>query len=56
MEHGVMNILSEWWKKAEAEDKIIQFLVVFLTVSLSLDRTVAVSISTGAALLYIIYD
>ena len=51
-----MNILSEWWKKAEAEDKIIQFLVVFLTVSLSLDRTVAVSISTGAALLYIIYD
>ena len=51
-----MNNLSEWWKKAEAEDKIIQFLVVFLTVSLSLDRTVAVSISTGAALLYIIYD
>ena len=44
------------WKKAETEEKIIQLLVVFLTVSIALDRTAAVSISTGAVLLYIIRD
>ena len=51
-----MNVLSEWWKNAGTEDKIIQFLVVILTVSISLDRTVVVSIATGAVLLYIISD
>ena len=56
MEHCLMNIVSEWWKKAGTEEKIIQLLVVFLTVSIALDRTAAVSISTGAALLYIIRD
>ncbi len=51
-----MNVLAEWWKNAETEEKIIQFLVAFLTVSVSLDRTVAVSVSTGAILLFIARD
>ena len=56
MEHCLMNIVSAWWKSAETEEKIIQLLVVFLTVSIALDRTAAVSISTGAVLIYIIRD
>ena len=51
-----MNMLSEWWKQAGTDEKIIQLLVIFLMVSVSLDRTVAVSISTGAVLLFIVRD
>ena len=51
-----MNFLSSWWGKAEANEKIIQLLVVFLVVSVSLDRTVLVSISTAAICLFLIYD
>lgn len=51
-----MNVLSEWWKQTGADDKIIQLLVIFLMVSVSLDRTFAVSVSTCAVLLYIVRD
>jgi hypothetical protein len=51
-----MKFLSAWWGKAETDEKIIQLLVILLVVSVSLDRTVLVSVSAAAVCLFMIYD
>ena len=51
-----MNFLSTWWRTAKTNEKIIQLLVILLVISLSLDRTVLVSVSTVAVCLVMIYD